>query len=159
MRVAIVTHARYHMEPKKKESVDAIKSFIDVIQAAFTAAWKAILLLGSLILVAYCYFESIVPEGLSLGDAFFLASAAFSFTCIALIGIGFGAFSAVWALKLVVGANNFRLKRRGEPPAATLHRAVDNVSMLFMSLLVALPSPTCWFLSGIRRPTRACTRR
>lgn len=126
------------MEPKKKEPVDAIKSFIDVIQTAFTAAWKAVLLLGGLILVAYCYFESIVPEGLSLGDAFFLASAAFSFTCIALIGIGFGAFSALWALKLVVVANNFRLKRRGEPPAASLHRAVDNGSTVFMSLVVAL---------------------
>ena len=45
------------MEPKKKEPVDAIKSLLDVIQAAFTAAWKAVLLLGGLILVAYCYFE------------------------------------------------------------------------------------------------------
>jgi hypothetical protein len=90
-------------------------------------------------LVAYCYFESIVPEGLSLGDAFFLASAAFSFTCIALVGVGFGAFSTLWALKLLVVANNFRLKRRGESPAASLHRAVDNGSMVFMSFLVALP--------------------
>lgn len=98
---------------QKKEPVDAIKSLIDVIQAAFTAAWKAVLLLGGLILVAYCYFESIVPEGLSLGDAFFLASAAFSFTCIALVGVGFGVFSTLWALKLLVVANNFRLKRRG----------------------------------------------
>ncbi|MDR5755191.1 hypothetical protein [Caballeronia sp. LZ024] len=79
-----------------------------------------------------------MPEGLRLGDAFFLASAAFSITCIALIGIGFGAFSAVWALKPLVVANNLRLKRRGEPPAASLHRAVDNGSMVFMSLLVAL---------------------
>ncbi|SAK78921.1 hypothetical protein AWB76_05270 [Caballeronia temeraria] len=130
------------MEPNKKEPVDAIKvikSLIDVIQASFSTAWKAVLLLGGLILVAYCYFESIVPEGLSLGDAFFLASAAFSFTCIALIGVGFGAFSTLWALKLLVVANNFRLKRRGEPPAASLHRAVDSGSMVFMSFLVALP--------------------
>jgi len=81
------------MEPNKKEPVDAmklIKSLIDVIQASFATAWKAVLLLGGAVLIAYCYLESIVPEGLSLGDAFFLASAAFSFTCIALIGIGFG---------------------------------------------------------------------
>jgi hypothetical protein len=62
------------MEPNKKEPVDAmklIKSLIDVIQASFATAWKAVLLLGGAVLIAYCYFESIVPEGLSLGDAFF----------------------------------------------------------------------------------------
>ncbi|WP_053572588.1 hypothetical protein [Caballeronia cordobensis] len=129
------------MEPNKKEPVDAmrlIKSLIDVIQASFSTAWKAVLLLGGAVLIAYCYFEGIVPEGLSLGDAFFLASAAFSFTCIALIGIGFGAFAALWALKLFVVANNFRLKRCGKPPAALLHRAVDNGATVFMSLIVTL---------------------
>ena len=129
------------MEPNKKEPVDAmklIKSLIDVIQASFATAWKAVLLLGGAVLIAYCYFESIVPEGLSLGDAFFLASAAFSFACIALIGIGFGAFAALWALKLFVVANNFRLKRRGKPPAALLHRAVDNGATVFMSLIATL---------------------
>jgi len=130
------------MEPNKKEPVDAmklIKSLIDVIQASFATAWKAVLLLGGSILIAYCYFESILPQGLSLGDAFFLASAAFSFTCIAVVGVGFGTFAALWALKLLVLANNFRLGRRGLPPGSSLHPAVDNGSTVFMSFLVALP--------------------
>lgn len=130
------------MEPNKKEPVDAIKlvkSLIDVIQASFATAWKAVLILGGAILVAYCYFESIVPEGLSLGDAFILASAAFSFTCIAVLGVSFGVFAALWALKLLVLANNFRLKRRGQPPGSSLHPVVDNRSTVFMSFLVALP--------------------
>jgi hypothetical protein len=127
------------MEHNKKQPVDSIKSLIDLTQASFAIAWKAVLLLGGLIVVAYCYLESIVPEGLSLSDAFFLASAAFSLTCIALIGVGFCAFATVWAIKFLVIGINFRLKRRGQLPTHSLHSAFDNGSTVFMSFLVALP--------------------
>lgn len=94
-----------------------------------------------LIVVAYCYFESIVPEGLSLSDAFFLASAAFSLTCIAIIGVGFCAFATVWAIKFLVIGNNFRLRHRGHPQPTRfiLHSITDRRSSCRSSWRFRLP--------------------
>lgn len=127
------------MQTNNKAPVDVFKSLTDAIESSLALAWKVVIALGGLVLVAYCYFESIMPEGLSLGDAFFLASASFSFACIALIGVGCGAFAALWLLKLIVVVRNHRLAARGLPPASRLHRFVDSGSMMLMSFFVALP--------------------
>ncbi|KQR77037.1 hypothetical protein ASG35_12245 [Burkholderia sp. Leaf177] len=92
--VADLVHAFAYAKP--------FKSLATFIPHLFGLAWKAVIVLGGLVLVTYCYFENILPDGLTTGDAFFLASAAMSIAAIAIVGLGYGAFATVWLVKLMV---------------------------------------------------------
>ncbi|SAL50402.1 hypothetical protein AWB64_05331 [Caballeronia sordidicola] len=118
---------------------DTLKSLASLIPHLFRLAWKAVIVLGGIVLVAYCYFENILPEGLTTGDAFFLASAALSIASIAIVGLGYGAFAAVWLVKLLVALHTRWRATKGLPATSTVHRAISDTLMSVMSFLVTLP--------------------
>jgi hypothetical protein len=119
--------------------LDTLKSLATFIPHLFSLAWKAVIVLGGLVLVTYCYFENILPDGLTTGDAFFLASAAMSIAAIAIVGLGYGAFATVWLVKLIVTIQTRWRARKGLSANSTLHSAISNTSLSVMSFLVAVP--------------------
>jgi hypothetical protein len=72
-------------------------------------------------------------------DAYLLASTCFALFVLAIIGLGYGAFSALWIVRSLVAIRNWRLRRKGEVADFTLYSNFDGRFMIFMSFLVWLP--------------------
>ena len=75
-------------------------------------AWTAVLTVGGLVVVSYCWSEGFLPDGISFGDAFLLAYASFSFTIILAIGTLFGAVCALWLVNALVWGGNRYCKKK-----------------------------------------------
>lgn len=119
--------------------LESLKSIASFLPHLFSLAWKTVIVLGGVVLVAYCYFENILPDGLSTGDVFFLASAAFSIASIAIVGFGYGAFAGLWLIRLMVFLQTRHRARRGLDASSTLHKAISDKFLTVMSFLVAMP--------------------
>jgi len=104
-----------------KENLDWIKSALSILRSVVIG-------IGALIVVTYCTLEKVMPDGLSLGDAFFLVYVTFGFGLLASIGTIYGAFSTLGIVHVLIYAIN-RWRPKSRPLA--IHSFLQGKSVSF----------------------------
>jgi hypothetical protein len=102
------------MPKPSKEQLEYLKLITGNLKAIAGIIWIAILVAGGLITIAYCWMEGFFPDGLTFGDAYLLASTCVALFVLGVIGLGYGAFSALWIVRSVVALRNLQSRRKGE---------------------------------------------
>lgn len=93
------------MKIPSKEQTEQLKNLLSIAQAA-------VVVIGVLVVFLYCAAENITPDGLSLGDAFFLIWVALGFGFMFVVGTQLGVMVALiptkWLLAFVDRLNDGR---------------------------------------------------
>ena len=127
------------MPKPSKEQLEYLKLITGNLKSIVGIIWTAILVVGGLITVAYCWMEGFFPDGLTFGDAYLLASTCFALFVLGFVGLGYGAYSTLWIVRSLVAIRNWRRRRKGEAPDTALHTNFDGKFTILTSFLVWLP--------------------
>ncbi|WP_186231242.1 hypothetical protein [Burkholderia gladioli] len=91
------------MKIPSKDQTEQLKNLLSIAQVA-------VIVVGMLVVFLYCAAEHITPDGLSLGDAFFLIWVALGFGSMFVVGTLFGIEAALlpirWLLAFIDRLNN-----------------------------------------------------
>lgn len=88
-----------------KDQIEQTKNLLSIGQILVVA-------IGVLVVFSYCASEQVTPDGLSLGDAFFLIWIALGFGFLMIVGTLFGMLAALYPVKWYIGFINRLNKNR-----------------------------------------------
>jgi hypothetical protein len=118
------------MKFPNKEKAETVKALLAIV-------WILVLTLGALSVMAYCWTEGFLPEGLSLTDATVLAYASFSFVVVIGFGLLMGLYCSIWIVSLCLKVANGRNRKKGKPESS-LHTSLVGSANFIFSLVASV---------------------
>lgn len=88
--------------------------------------------IGMGVIILYCLLENIMPDDLSIGDAFGLIYVTVAFGAVIVVGLLYGAFSVLWLVYLFIGWRNWKYS---DKPKIKLLASLGNWMMCVSSFL------------------------